>query len=301
MRRAFTLIELIIVIATMGIISTIGVEIMKNVYTNYINSVTDNTLQQQSEVTLTQIANRLQYRIPDSVITRTVRNGTFFSISSSDNNSSTVLEWVGVDMDGLLGYWDAALTDASGNAGYYRPAWSGFIDVSSPLANTNLLITPGTDLGELALLYNDLNNTIGVNGAALFFTGVSYGDVNSSFGWAGAITTQNLAAHRVSASGNNFAPAIDNFSAKPVFEFYKLARSAYAIELNANNELWLYYNYRPWNGQNTNNGSRSLLQQNVDTFQFQAVGDIIKLQLCVFNDNLTNEGNYSVCKEKVVF
>lgn len=75
--------------------------------------------------------------------------------------------------------------------------------------------------------------------------------------------------------------------------------------LNSNNDgnLTLYYNYRPWKGQkwSDTNTSHALIMQDVDTFQYKAVGDLIKVQLCVKDGNISSDGGYSVCKEKTIF
>jgi type II secretory pathway pseudopilin PulG len=73
--------------------------------------------------------------------------------------------------------------------------------------------------------------------------------------------------------------------------------------LNSNNDgnLTLYYNYRPWEGQKYTDGNSSLIMQDVDTFQYKAIGDIIKVQLCVKDGNISSDGGYSVCKEKTIF
>ena len=72
---------------------------------------------------------------------------------------------------------------------------------------------------------------------------------------------------------------------------------------NSNNDgnLTLYYNYQPWNGQKYTEGQSAVIMQDVDTFQFQAVGDLIKVQLCVRDANISRDGGYSICKEKTIY
>jgi type II secretory pathway pseudopilin PulG len=65
--------------------------------------------------------------------------------------------------------------------------------------------------------------------------------------------------------------------------------------------LTLYYNYRPWAGQKYTDGQSAVIMQDVDTFQFKAVGDLIKVQLCVKDGNISSDGGHSLCKEKTVF
>ena len=72
---------------------------------------------------------------------------------------------------------------------------------------------------------------------------------------------------------------------------------------NSNNDgnLTLYYGYQPWNGQTYLQGKSQVIMQNVDTFRFRTLGDLIKVQLCVRDANVSRDGGYSICKEKTVF
>jgi len=65
-------------------------------------------------------------------------------------------------------------------------------------------------------------------------------------------------------------------------------------------KLMLYYNYQPWQDENYTAGNSSILMDNVETFQYQTIGDLIKIQVCV-NSNLVDSEDFSVCKEKTVF
>jgi prepilin-type N-terminal cleavage/methylation domain-containing protein len=297
MKKAFTFIEMIFVIVIMGILAKFGSEIFRNVYMNYTMSVTNNKLQTDTEDTIQQIANRLQYRIKDSVI---ARDATTFNPISDLNGSKTytVLEWVGYDIDGWLG-------DGTGTT----PTWSGFIDVDDFVnANVNTLVSPASDFstgGRVDTVIQALSTST-IEDAAIFFTGANT-DARTDYGWdtAYAYDQSDTAAHRItSAVANRIAPtAGDDFSGVDVYEQYKLAWTAYALELSADGNLTLYYDYQPWRGESYSNASPALLMQNVETFKFQAVGDIIKLQVCVSDEDITGEGDggYSICKEKAVF
>jgi|GEM_PF-1097894 len=65
--------------------------------------------------------------------------------------------------------------------------------------------------------------------------------------------------------------------------------------------LTLYYNYRPWEGQTYLDGNSSVIMQGASTFQFKAVGDLLKVQLCVSDSNISGDEGYSICKEKTIF
>ena len=103
-----------------------------------------------------------------------------------------------------------------------------------------------------------------------------------------------------------------------VYEYYQLATSAYAIEAEATtcpnstlptNNLWLYYDYQPWTTSTTSQtasdadtaNTKSLIMENVYSFTATSMGDIMVVQVCVSDCNVTGLGEYTFCKEKVVF
>jgi prepilin-type N-terminal cleavage/methylation domain-containing protein len=289
-KRAFTMIELIFVIVIMGILAKFGVQFLMNAYETYFFSTLQNRLQQQSEAAVTQLAARLQYRIKSSVVRST---------------GGTQLDWVGMDIDGWRGTWDGTTR--------YIPAWSGFIDLNtSTTPDSNFLSTPQTNTGTIDTIIKALsNNDSDINDAAIIFTGAT--DPTATI-WDGLATTQtNELAHPIQASGTaGFASNISGvyFNDVDVYEFYKLAWTAYTVRLEGET-LALYYNYQPWQNEAyssgvANNVKRSILMENVQSFQYQTEGDLINIQVCVNDNNLTNpnndvNGGFSVCKEKTVF
>jgi prepilin-type N-terminal cleavage/methylation domain-containing protein len=278
LRRAFTMIELVFVIVIMGIIGKFGVEFLARAYESFFITTLQNRLQQQSEAAVTQIAARLQYRIKSSVV-----------MSAGGNK----LEWVGYDIDGWRGHWDST-------ANMNLPNWSGFINIDvSTTPNINFLSTPESNTSAISNTIAALSGDKTISNAAIFFTGASN---PTSTIWDGNVSDQaGELAHPIKASGTSgFATDVDNFSDVDVYEFYKLAWSAYTVELNtSSNKLILYYNYQPWNGDTNSNANQSILMENVDSFNYQTIGDLIKVQVCVHGDNIGE--NISVCKEKTVF
>ena len=120
--------------------------------------------------------------------------------------------------------------------------------------------------------------------------------------------------------GQNFDVLIDIFeisndanpptSSDPIYEQYYLAHTAYAIVPTdppqngfADFNLTLHYNYQPWLGGFYNtHGNSSLLAQNVSLFRFKQDETILRLKLCLHDNNQTGVGDYIVvCKEKVIY
>lgn len=261
-RNAFTMVELIFVIVVMGILAKFGVELLKQTYENYTRSMIHNRLESKTEAAIQQIANRLSYRIRDSLIATTGPAAAFNSLANANANDN-VIEWIGLDLDG----W---------NAGNY----SGLIDLDD--SNTTALASPGT--------------TSVPAGAAILFMGANV-DVSNSFGWHGSGAN---ALHPVTASANVLTPTTPFIIGDDIFEYYQVADSAYALAL-IGDEIFYYDNYQPWNGGTYNPNSPYFLVDDVSTVNVQKVGDVIKIVLCLSNVDFMQEGNYSICKTKVVF
>jgi len=294
--RAFTMIELIFVIVVMGILSKFGVEFLAQAYNNFIFSKINNALQSKSVSALESIASRLQFRIKDSVIAR--KDSTTFQAlgGSTLGVDATTLEWVGMDVDGLRG--DSNST------------WGGVIDLDNSTATT--LKAPGSDLNATNTIINALSyGHSGINDAAIYFVGSDsninkYGWTNTGSGAAALSDHNSSVMHPISANVNDFNSSIAgvDFSGTDIYEYYKLAWSAYAVSLKDGN-LTLYYDYQPWNGDSylvqsdgTTPTKSALLMQNVDTFRFKSIGSVIKIQICV-NSNIVED--YSLCKEKTIY
>ena len=309
MKKAFTFLELVFVILVMGVLANFGTNFLVQTYTSYTASTTNNKMLANVELTLKQISNRLQYRIRSSVI---ARNGGAFAALPSAGGGETVIEWIGYDIDGWLG-----------SAGLNLPTWSGFIDVDDPgaIGALSYLESPGTNTGVANAVIQALSPGAGGTGfanSAIFFTGAN-SDVTTDYGWDGV--AQNIqsitAAHPIRAANiGGTATQLFDATAGPstfvntdIYENYKLAWTAYAISLEDGDgdgtadDLVLYYDYQPWEGEGFAGGSSALLLQNVDTFKFVGVGETIQMQVCVNDQDVlgAGDGGYSVCEEIAIF
>ena len=292
--QAFTMIELIFVIVIMGIIGKFGTEFLAQAYESFIFSKINNDLQERSSSSIEFISKRLEHRIKQSLIARNPTTGTYNFLSNvglTDDNA-TVLEWVATDIEGFNG------TTA--------PLWSGILDLNA--SNSNRLISLGTNTGTAnTQIVNLSNGTADINDTAIYFL-TTLPTPTNPWGYAGAIVDQNETLHpiRSGANANELWPRGSNFAGKEAFEFYKLTWTAYAIELGDYNDtthignLYLYYNYRPWNGETyAANGTKVLLAENINTFRYRAAGSLVKIQICA-KSPLTGE-EYALCKEKTIY
>jgi type II secretory pathway pseudopilin PulG len=296
--HAFSMLELVFVIVIMGILGKFGAEFLAQAYQSFIFAKINHQLQSDSEVAVETIAARLQYRIKDSTIGRKSSDNNFTAIQSASGTQYNILEWIGFDNEGFKG------TSA--------PLWSGIIDLDD--SNASYLVSPETNTSAVNELIKILSHNSGtdINNSAIYFIG-SNSNANQ-WGWTiphAAFIDQSNAIHPIKRDINNsiLIPKVGSFSGEDVYEYYQLAWTAYAVGMddwnatgNNTGTLKLWYDYQPWEGEDYNmTTTKSItIMKNVSTFQFRAIGSIIKIQVCVKSD-LLQDAKYSLCKEKTVF
>ena len=268
-RLAFSMLELIFVIVILGIVASIGSEIIAKVYESYVVQRAQHRASVKTQLTLNQIANRLRYAIPGTIVRKVGKNGTPETLSQSmgsDPDSYNVLQWVGYDGDSF----EAITSNANTGAGR-SPGWSGFCDLSASTSTT--LSTPASNF----TLTNAIQNNLGGSGTfAVYFP-------------------NNLTAHYGTGAGQTIALTAP---ATRISERYKLAWTSYALVVE-NGDLMLYYDFSPTVGAATA-GSSSLLLKNVTNFKFTGRGQTTRIKLCV-EENIGETGSIPSCKEKAVF
>ncbi len=297
-KKAFTLVELVMVIVILGIVGMIGTDIISHTYSGYVRAKLVNDLQQKTELVLDQITKRLQYRIKDTAIARVDNSNNIKNLSDTDITSNyTVLEWIGYDSES-----------------YNSGGWSGFIDVENSDTNGSQVKTQGSSLGVASSLISalsygevDLNDTTKDKPALIF---KCKRDLNvSKYGLD--YNVKNLVDFNNTLMVSSKVGETDVLEFNPIqqgkkdiCEQYYLAWSAYAIRPEGSSNdfnLSLYYNYQPWEGEEFDtDGTKAVLAEHVSTFRFLQIGKTLRIKLCMRDGNFTGEV-VGFCKEKAVF
>ena len=311
MKRAFTLLELVVVIVVLGIIAMMSFNAIMNIYSNYFQTRTVNELETQTEIALEQISKRLEHRIKPSVIARKT-DGAFLALNDSGVNLNAEYEILE-----FIPYAYEIFNDVpSGNkAGRY----SGYADLAKSSPATGL-ISPGSNFStEVVETIKDLTCREDTNatcvdfknkdgGVVAIFSDVYY-NVQSSFGYSNGTVPVSLDIAKVgvkSTDGNTLE--ISGFGGKQISEQYHLAYTANAIvpeqsadpkdTANGVFDLNLYYDYRPWMGEKyKQNGEKATLAKNVTRFVFTEKNGVIVLKLCMRAKN----SEITICKSKAVY
>ena len=323
MKRAFTLLELVVVIVVLGIIAMMSFNAIMNIYSNYFQTRTVNELETQTEITLEQISKRLEHRIKPSVIARKT-DGEFLALNDSGVNLNAEYEILEFIPYAYEIFNDVISLDANDNVieqGGKAGRYSGYADLAKSSPATGL-ISPGSNFttGVVETIKDltckdDTRNSKCVDfenkdgGVVAIFYDVYY-DVQNSFGYKGI---SNLDIAKVGVKGgqsglNGDTLEISGFANKQISEQYHLAYTANAIvpeqsadpkdTANGVFDLNLYYDYRPWMGEKyKQNGEKATLAKNVTRFVFTEKNGVIVLKLCMRPKN----SEITICKSKAVY
>jgi len=339
MKKAFTLIELIVVLVIMGILATIATEILLKVYQNYAITKATNALVYKTDLIINEIASKLQTRIPNSVIatecnatTNGCRDGNitdFISIEKlTQNNASKypVIEWISKDIYSRRGEWNSTLKEVI-------PGWSGFVDLKKTQINSdngdyNITI-PYSKMSVIQDIEGNFTKSWGIDGyenvfennlSVLIFSGAdgrgAFNDINHSYGWYETLDPNNT-AQKVFAIKQIIKDDLNNTEIRikdinesnetTVYEGFFISNGAEAIvpvyDSNYSDyNLTFYQNYYPWKDQNFTEGNVSVLATHVTQFKFKEQNGLMRIYLCIQDPNVkTDNGNLTICKEKVVF
>ena len=320
MKRAFTLLELVVVIVVLGIIAMMSFNAIMNIYSNYFQTRTVNELETQTEIALEQISKRLEHRIKPSVIARKT-DGAFLALNDSGVNLDAKYEILEFIPYAYEIFNDVISFDANDNVieqGGKAGRYSGYADLAKSSPATGL-ISPGSNFTTgVVETIKDLtcrdetrdatcvDFTKKDGGVVAIFSDVYY-NVQDSFGYKGDITKLDIAKVGVKSTDGDTLE-ISGFANKQISEQYHLAYTANAIvpeqsadpkdAANGVFDLNLYYDYRPWMGEKYKpNGEKATLAKNVTRFVFTEKNGVIVLKLCMRAKN----SEITICKSKAVY
>ena len=323
MKRAFTLLELVVVIVVLGIIAMMSFNAIMNIYSNYFQTRTVNELETQTEIALEQISKRLEHRIKPSVIARKT-DGEFLALNDNRVNLDANYEILEFIPYAYEIFNDVISLDANDNVieqGGKAGRYSGYADLAKSSPATGL-ISPGSNFTTgVVETIKDLtcrdetrdatcvDFTKKDGGVVAIFSDVYY-NVQDSFGYK---DNSNLDIAKVGVKGgqsglNGDTLEISGFDGKQISEQYHLAYTANAIvpeqsadpkdAANGVFDLNLYYDYRPWMGEKYKpNGEKATLAKNVTRFVFTEKNGVIVLKLCMRAKN----SEITICKSKAVY
>jgi prepilin-type N-terminal cleavage/methylation domain-containing protein len=282
MRRGYTLIEIIITIAITAILAIGMFKALEAITLRSEKAKALSTLSLDSQSALDQISLLLYNRAPNflTACKTSIDCVPFDEIIPN----KTILQWYGI----------ASESHQDGN-------YSGFVDMNQS-HNPNLY-TPDTYFNAIKTTQTAKWGSFdwGNDDIRLIFAGTfDSGDSNSTY----KITmTQDYNL---------------NFTNPPakIYEKYYLVDSAYAVTRKEDailacpvfdftpfkdNDLLLFYNYRPWKGQTFCNAQVTVLAENTSAFRAQMLNGTIRLAIDMNRSIRGSSNPVHLSKQKVVF
>ncbi len=311
MKRAFTLIEIIVTLLIMGILSAGILVSIKHLYIRAAKSDAISRLSMDSQVVLDSLSSLLYDRVPSTLIGYNPSTGKFQSIYQIDK-TFRVLEWVGVAKES-----------------YNRRFYSGFTDLDKSDKDSNTLVSFDINSSGLndTLVRKFGGGSISNSDIALIFAGsfddgvlVASLDFNDSFGWHG---NQSKLIYKISSINDNNITL--NTKPQEVYEKYYLVDSAYAVargedvnisacsgidkSLVDKDTLLLFYNFRPWKGETfcgdingaDKEGNVTILLKNATGFEAGIMNENIYFNLTLSKEIKGSQNSVTMSKQKVVF
>lgn len=311
MRRAFTLIEIVMVIVITGILAIGTFKALSALFIRSVKAQAVTELSLNAQVTLDQLSLLLYSRVPATVIGYDPSDGSYLPLGEIVS-AKPVLEWIGTA--------EEALTARS---------YSGFVDMNRSVKSANTLVSPeseGSELDTLERMKFDMSAGIYATDAVrLVFAGtfdegaVSAGGVANAFGWHGS------SADAIYPFSMDSGGTITLHGNPPyIYEKYYLADTAYGVarakdvEIGASciknlsqgideDTLLLFYDYRPWKGETfcadphgVQAGKVTLLAEHVSGFRAEAVNYTIRLSIDMLRP-VRASTSVRISKQKVVF
>lgn len=308
-RRAFTMIELIMVIVILGIVGMIVTEVLAQAYKGAFYQQKYAEREVELERVLSIIEKRLKDALVDSIV---LLDGApaCQAIANQDIANDYTVAFIAVDRDSMNGLWD-------GNRS--KNGWSEQGSVG--------LVTGVTVLDSLDANFNVSQNIIPevypgktIADAAVYrYPLIS--NVCTDFGWTGATsnalsTVAYSSPTRLQISG---APGLNSQ------QTYRFAASAYAFKripgatVSGDGTLMMYSNFQPWLTETYSNGDPSVVAENVSHFAIRLdsgsahsisgnpslTGAFYRINVCMKvvsdTDDTINTAQDQICKEKSVY
>lgn len=301
MKKAFTLFEIIMVIVILGIIGAITTDIIGTLFRNYNNQLVLNDLTLKTSNALSIITKRLDRSIKESIAYESGGTRTDIRLKViSATNKGDLLLWLGKDIESF---------QRDGNLS--KNGYSGFIDIPNSAgtlmkaAESNETIIQSIEGNLTGSAWSGADNT---ETTALYFPYATEDDTvaDSFYNYSIIVGAEKPSAlfpiRTMTSNGNNVDITLDRQPDTIVERFY-LTYGAYALELDSG-QLWLYYDFQPWQGETRINGRREPIIDHVTSFKFwsEGEGSVIRLQLCVTNDRYMGGGDDEInfCNESAI-
>ncbi|AVK82036.1 type II secretion system protein [Campylobacter fetus subsp. testudinum] len=313
MKRAFTMIELVVAIVISGILLSIGVKIFDVIYKNYTQQKRIVELESISKTVIEQIEKRLSYRIKPTLSMKIGDDYKSLKDADSDDTKNPFI-WY------MQSYETQRIFDSENNRIF---GWTGFInldkDKTLPDENGLTINSPKSNF----LKIKDIINDLGFSDLFIIFKVDPENNINRYYVKPNTTNLINPLAHKIEIESNTNLKinkplkeilekkdANDKFINKlEISELYYLSHSINQLSIDNSKNL-LLTEFIPFGDNGAHKEvSKNVLATNVSSLRFKYLGgsDSISIKLCLEDPNTETEdpntGNkriLEVCKTQVV-
>lgn len=312
-RNAYTLIEMIMAIALIGIVGGIVSGMLGKVYENYAQQQEMSKLEFSSIQALNQIENYLKRSIPQSIL---MHNGTSVAgnldvynpnaytplrnIQNGDLTANKTLLWLDIDKESLQGTGP-------------QPFYNQWLNIRTSTGNQ--IASVGSQFNNIVQTQRNIFGTATASPAIYFVYGNQQGSPYEKF-YNETPATQSTAIFPIDQVAPINANDFTLTRIPPeIGEIFYVTGTGYALQLNGN-ILSLVYNFQPWeiigagfgagNGETFLNGQSQPILENVTSFDYWVEFDTLRIKICVESrevidiDSAGNNVRASICKERAI-
>lgn len=316
MKRAFTMIELVVAIVISGILLSIGVKIFDVIYTNYTQQKRIVELESISKIVIEQIEKRLSYRIKPTLSMKIGDDYKSLKDADSDDTKNPFI-WY------MQSYETQRIFDSNPDNIKRIFGWTGFInlDKDKTLPDENGLTINSPESNFLKI--KDIINDLGFSDLFIIFKVDPENNINRYYVKPNTTNLINPLAHKIEIESNTNLKinkplkeilekkdANDKFINKlEISELYYLSHSINQLSIDNSKNL-LLTEFIPFGDNGAHKEvSKNVLATNVSSLRFKYLGgsDSISIKLCLEDPNTEikdpNTGKdqiLEVCKTQVV-
>ncbi|WP_201029330.1 prepilin-type N-terminal cleavage/methylation domain-containing protein [Campylobacter fetus] len=316
MKRAFTMIELVVAIVISGILLSIGVKIFDVIYKNYTQQKRIVELESISKTVIEQIEKRLSYRIKPTLSMKIGDDYKSLKDADSDDTKNPFI-WY------MQSYETQRIFDSNPDNIKRIFGWTGFInlDKDKTLPDENGLTINSPESNFLKI--KDIINDLGFSDLFIIFKVDPENNINRYYVKPDTTNLINPLAHKIEIESNTnlkinkpLKEILEKKDANGKFinkleisELYYLSHSINQLSIDNSKNL-LLTEFIPFGDNGAHKEvSKNVLAANVSSLRFKYLGgsDSISIKLCLEDPNTETEdpntGNkriLEVCKTQVV-
>lgn len=295
MKKGFTLVEMIFVIAVTGVIVGMTFVQVSQIYESLIQKNYSSEIQNEASIVSEQIVSRLSGALKNSLAgADTSSGGGCKGLSElSAGEGKNVLMWVAKSDESEKGIWDSVAKTYIG--------WSGLVDTKE---SSTTFTTPATNLESVEDIIDSLTGETNSLSKTSSSPVAVYFHIGGEDSVQSTETCNNfynaIKLHQIKRDGlDKIVLLNDIVKVDDKTMRYTLTHAAYAIERDDDKNLWLY-RFRPWLSEKpSSDTNKILLARNVSKFGFKYDGAMFRINICL--SKTLNGFEIEACKERAVF